>query len=497
MFLQSLDVKRPTLAFAVGDSVILRSRDAGGSWQSVRVPGARTIAGALFVDANRWFVAGASSGGTNVVPVLRTDDGGVTWQRTVLPRRYPDGYGAVAFRFVDSRHGSLTVDTLHSGAFANVDLYVTGDGGQSWHFRASEPFTGPIMITGSRGWAVGGVGSEKLYSTSDGGKHWTPVPLPVPADVRRGTPTIGLPSVLGQASSGGLELALPAWYANGTGTSKTRNTVVVYSSSDGGRHWRATTPVYDPGFGNYTTDTLIPVAFTSRTQWSIGASVRMYVTDDAGQSWRSFQPDTRSSGLYGLIGAVQLAFPTSDVGFALIQYGHCREFKRGCTERSFVLRSEDNGKRWALLSLDGDPSAFPRCRASQLSASAAFGGATGSELGGVTLRNISRTTCSLPTRASVHFLMKGIFRNTVSPGAASFPQVPRRILRPGAAAYTALQWFNWCRSAPSPQGQITFELEIGGTQPVIAQAHDTAPPRCDAPRRPSLLWVGTFVEPPR
>lgn len=496
-FLQSLNVNRPGLVFAVGDSVILRSRDNGRSWQTFRVPGVPNIAGAAFVDANRWFVAGASTRGTTVVPVWRTADSGVTWRHTVLPRQYPDGHGAVAFHFVDSRHGSLTVDTVHSGAFANDDLYVTGDGGESWHYRATEPFTGPVMITGSRGWAVGGVGSEKLFSTTDNGRHWAAVTLPIPAALRGGTPTIGLPQALGQTRSGGVELALPTWYAT-PGSGKTRNSVVVYTSSDDGRHWKATTTVYDPGFGNYGPGTLIPASFTSPTQWSIGASVRLYVTTDAGRSWRSLKTDSRTSGLYGLIGAVQLAFPTSNVGFALIQYGHCREFKRSCTERSFVMRSTSGGKTWTLLSLDGDPSAFPRCRASQLSANAAFGAATGSELGGVTLRNTSRLTCSLPTRPlDLRLFLKGYpftARDTV---IASFPQVPRTILRPGAAAYTAIQWSNWCGPRPSAGALMSIVLDIGDSQPVIADMSEPGPPRCEAPKTPSLLWIGAFVEPPR
>jgi len=494
-FLQTLDVKSSGLAFAVGDTVILQTRNSGSTWRSSRVTGVSGVGGATFLDATNWLVAGASSTGTASVSVLRTSDAGVRWRRSVLPRGYPDGHGSIAFSFADARHGWLTVETVHGSAFANVDLYRSDDGGASWRYLGGHAFTGPILFLGSRGFALGGPEPNRLYTTSDGGTAWTPVALPVPPALRGESATLALPQLLTGTDR---ELGLAAWYAKPIGISGTRNTVVVYRSGDGGRHWLATTPVSDSGFGNYGIGTPIPVAFTDRTHWWIGGSLTLYASSDAGRAWRSFRPNTGSTGLFGLIGAVQLAFPTTRLGYALIQYGHCREFKRACTERSFVLRSSDAGRSWTVLTLEGSLAGIARCQSNQLTASANFGGATGSALGGATIVNTSTRACTLPVRPTVRILVNGrtvALQRSLPSGAASFPQVPVRLLRPRARAYSSLQWFNWCGERQGTPPRVDVALAIGAS-PLIAHARDAVLPRCDASSRPSTVWVGDFVESP-
>jgi photosystem II stability/assembly factor-like uncharacterized protein len=112
-YLQTLEVKNAKLAFAVGASVVMRTGDGGRSWERYRVPGISGIAGAAFVDARDWIVAGSSGVRTVTIPIVRTADAGRTWQRSVLPRGYPDGHGPVDFSFSDASHGWATVDTVH------------------------------------------------------------------------------------------------------------------------------------------------------------------------------------------------------------------------------------------------------------------------------------------------------------------------------------------------------------------------------------------------
>jgi photosystem II stability/assembly factor-like uncharacterized protein len=501
-YVQTLEVKNAKLAFAVGASLVMRTSDGGRSWERYRVPGISGIAGAAFVDARDWIAAGSSGVRTVTIPILRTADAGRTWQRSVLPRRYQDGHGPVVFSFADASHGWATVDTVHSGAFANVDLFMTSDGGRSWVYEGSEPFSGPIFFVGSLGWAAGGTASDRLYATTDGGRSWRLVQLPVPAALHGGAATVGMVQLLERSSTGAADLALPVWYATTTGAvGKSRNTLVIYRSSDSGVHWKATTPVYDPGFGNYAGGTSIPVAFSGPRHWWIGGSLTLYSTSDGGHSWHSSKPRSGDSGLDGLIGAVQLAFPTAKLGYALIQYGHCREFKRSCTERSVVLRSTDGGASWRIANLDALAASAPACTVKQLSISGGFGGATGSALGGVSLRNTSSSPCSLPQRPTIGIEVNGQ-RASVKQGpgkaAPSFPQIPVRILRPGARAFAQLQWFNWCGTRPTHgSAQVALELRLGGGLLSATHLVDPVVPRCDSPSAPSVLWTWDFVEPPR
>jgi hypothetical protein len=85
-----------------------------------------------------------------------------------------------------------------------------------------------------------------------------------------------------------------------------------------------------------------------------------------------------------------------------------------------------------------------RCRASQLSASFAFQGATQTMLGGATLENRSGSTCSLPTGWPTFRIVwhgKSIAIPVRRGSAAAPPWRRVRVLAPGRRALVVMQWW--------------------------------------------------------
>jgi hypothetical protein len=135
----------------------------------------------------------------------------------------------------------------------------------------------------------------------------------------------------------------------------------------------------------------------------------------------------------------------------------------------------------------------PACRPGALTAEASFQGATGSLLGGLKVMNVGPTACTLPERPTVRISWAGKTLNIRRVQLAARP-VSLRLLKPGAKAYAALQWRNWCGADMGtfrPRllvtlGQVPAVLRVELRGPVTA-------PRCDSSYEPSTLAVGRFV----
>jgi len=151
------------------DGRILRTEDAGRSWQEVRAAGRISLTRVRFVDARVGFAVGHR--GT----ILRTEDGGRSWEAQA------SGTEAALFDvdFPDPEHGFAVGD--------RSTLLRTRDGGRTW-----EAHEVPISLVGVRadaslaisdtiyygvdftdartGWIVGEYGN--IRHTTDGGETW-------------------------------------------------------------------------------------------------------------------------------------------------------------------------------------------------------------------------------------------------------------------------------------------------------------------------------------
>lgn len=132
-----------TTAHAAGLGWLLRSTDAGYSWQRLDVTG-DFFQSICFPDSSTGYVCGSS--GT----ILKTTDGGQSWQE--IRRGGSAGRRNRAFRalwFSDAENGCIVGD---GGLF-----WTTGNGGTDWSQAEPAPgdadFTG-VFAFGARGWAV-------------------------------------------------------------------------------------------------------------------------------------------------------------------------------------------------------------------------------------------------------------------------------------------------------------------------------------------------------
>lgn len=232
--------------------------------------------------------------------VLRTTDGGDSWQRLAVPP---------AARTLDFRSvwafDSLTAVVASAGEAAEgqARLYRTTDGGRTWTLAHQDTTRGvfydaiafwdrdhglvlsdPVEVAGRRRFVV--------LSTLDGGRSWTR------------TPAAGMPDALpGEAAfaAGNAALAVAgttrAWFVTGG-----PNGARVYASTTGGARWDASA---------------VPVA-----------------------------PRSASAGLF----AVAFAAPT----FGLAVGGDYRAPRDGTGQ---IVRTED-GSRWARTDLNGTASGY-------------------------------------------------------------------------------------------------------------------------------------------
>jgi Protein of unknown function (DUF4232) len=146
--------------------------------------------------------------------------------------------------------------------------------------------------------------------------------------------------------------------------------------------------------------------------------------------------------------------------------------------------------------------AAPPCRTSQLRPRLHLQGATGSLLGGLSLRVVGRSRCSIVGRPRVTFAgAPDSIRWRVSevPPFYHYSEArsPRALLslHRGDHIVVDLQWLNWCgpsrnNNVPAPEA-LVVGLPLRGTGSFRLRLRDT--PRCDAPGSPSVLRVGPFV----
>src|SRR5512140_256484 len=111
--------------WAVGETTVMRTVDAGTSWQDVTPPGVTTVgysAGYFFMDAsNAWLDVPASDPTTGML--YHTTDGGHTWSSDSSP------FGGGSFQFSDASNGWALVGLGAGMSHESVAVFRTTNGG--------------------------------------------------------------------------------------------------------------------------------------------------------------------------------------------------------------------------------------------------------------------------------------------------------------------------------------------------------------------------------
>lgn len=170
--------------YLVAGKKMFATRDAGRTWQEIQIYKAGDFRNAVpeflsirFSDKKRGFVIGSLLNKADDVIdslVMRTEDGGDTWQRVVVPTK------AELFHldFNGNSHGWIVGD---KGL-----IIATEDGGSTWKVQNSGVSRALFNVDfrdDNDGYAVGGGGT--ILRTEDGGKSWERVITPYTETFKR------------------------------------------------------------------------------------------------------------------------------------------------------------------------------------------------------------------------------------------------------------------------------------------------------------------------
>ncbi len=234
--------------------IVLSTSDGGAKWTVRKKARLKMIAIAAAAE-HVWVLGNATgaAGESGTSAVLRSDDGGVTWERSAF------GDALLAdLAFADPRHGWLV---------ALDRIWTTRDGGRTWRLRrrlGMTVLTGVAAADRRHAWVVGwGTqdGAPLAFATRDGGATWTRRRIDLPAP-----------------PSGDLQLeqvacadASHAWATCKAG---------IIATADGGRTWELQQAPSGEPFGVAAADAAHVLATTHQQP--------ILATADGGATWLAF-----------------------------------------------------------------------------------------------------------------------------------------------------------------------------------------------------------------
>lgn len=174
----------------VGDSenaplaTIQRTTDGGQDWQDVTPTQIDEVASLSILDAQiAWTTIYDRAVSSYPIGVYLTRDGGTSWQEVPCVDTI-----ACHMTFVDENHGWLL---QYPEDLPARQLYTTNNGGVSWQAVGSLPEgeVVPSFLNRKMGWLISyrEQGAQSLFLTNDGGQTWEEQVFPAPAGIPNGT----------------------------------------------------------------------------------------------------------------------------------------------------------------------------------------------------------------------------------------------------------------------------------------------------------------------
>jgi photosystem II stability/assembly factor-like uncharacterized protein len=329
-FLMADVVSRDTLFLANNNGKIYRSDDGGSSWKTFNC--GIQISSIEFINSKVGYAGGSST------YILKTTDGGQTWQQNVVVNVIPSNTLAIKFfdlnnGFAYREHSKILRttdggntwtpydigDDIFSFYFVNATTafacgehgvtYRTNDGGLTWQWIS---LTGRIyaydlsslyFFNSNTGFTVGARG--RILKTTDGGATWntySPTYIDV-SDLSVATPTTAYATVGNN----------------------------IYKTTDRGQTWNVLGLTVGTNYAEY--DVFQTCQFFSADTGFVTASdyARIYKTYDGGANWRMISP---TASFYDDVTCQQ--FLDKNTGFLAINifYG------------GTIVKTKDGGETW-------------------------------------------------------------------------------------------------------------------------------------------------------
>lgn len=305
--LRGLSVVSPRVVWASGmHGTVLRTTDGGATWERDTVPGASSLDFRAVAGTSRDVAHALSIGDSS--RIYRTTDGGRTWSLRFTSTRKGSFFDAV--QFWDAKHGIAMSDPV-DGRFL---IITTDDGGDSWHETAASGMppalpgeggfaaSGTCLIVGgdSTAWLVsGGAPVARLYHSRDRGRTWTVRDTPL----RAGTASAGIFSVAFRDEHHGV-------IAGGDYQQPVLRGRNLAVTSDGGRTWTLSDSASSPA--GYRS----AVAFVPKSDGRSLVAVGLTGTDvshDGGMTWVRVDSVAYNSAAFAADGSGWAVGPTGRI----------------------------------------------------------------------------------------------------------------------------------------------------------------------------------------
>jgi photosystem II stability/assembly factor-like uncharacterized protein len=289
----------PSVGYATGGNVVIRTDDGGKTWNPTALPVNGNLVAIDFVDTATGWVVG------NEGTVFRTTNGGKDWTR----QRHDAEMFYSGVSFVDANNGWVSGD-------APPTILHTTDGGAHWQAQAIPQDGDAVrirMVNLTDGWAVGTL--RTILHTSNGGATWTLQQGGVYADPNNRYAYWGIDPV--DASTA---------VAVGAG-------VQIATTTDGGATWRSR------GNGSPSIPYRL-VRTDAQHLWSANSNSEVLFSTDGGARW-SRSIIQAQLGCDTCSNTSDLSFVNDAEGWATIN----GEF----TTTSWVWHTTDGGATWESL----------------------------------------------------------------------------------------------------------------------------------------------------